>query len=85
VVLEISTARDSYRIIEAAPADVTPDAIVLTLAFERADGIERVVFRCRLDSAFRLVNPGRPALGLRSWLERAFDAARPSKSIRGLR
>jgi hypothetical protein len=88
VVLEIPTARGPYRLIEAAPPDVTPDAIVLTLAFERADGIERVVFRCRLDAA--LAGSSTPAdliARMRPWLEREFEMTREAalKSIRGER
>jgi hypothetical protein len=88
VALEISTARGPYRIIEASPADVTPDAIVLTLAFERADGIERVVFLCRLDAA--LAGSSTPAdliARMRPWLEREFEMTREAalKSIRGER
>ena len=86
--LEFPTARGPYRIIEAAPAAVTPDAIVLTLAFERADGIERVVFRCRLDAA--LVGSSTPddlIARMRPWLEREFEMTREAalKSIRSER
>jgi hypothetical protein len=85
LVLDISTARGPYRIIEAAPAEVSTDAIVLTLAFERADGIERVVFRCRINSA--LAGTSTPAdliTRMRSWLEREFEMTREAalKSIR---
>jgi hypothetical protein len=47
--VEIRTGRGLYRLVEAAPAATGAGASVLTLALERADGIERVVFRCRID------------------------------------
>jgi hypothetical protein len=75
--LEISTARGSYRIIEAAPAEVAAGAIVLTLAFERADGIERVVFRCRIDRALAGAStPTDLITRMRPWLEREFEMTR---------
>lgn len=75
--LEISTARGPYRIIEAAPAEVAADAIVLTLALERADGIERVVFRCRVDPALAGVStPADLITRMRPWLEREFEITR---------
>jgi hypothetical protein len=86
--VEITTARGPYRIIEAAPAELAADATVLTLAFERADGIERVVFRCRIDSA--LADGSAPddlIVRLRPWLEREFEMTREAalKSIRSER
>lgn len=86
--LEISTARGPYRIVEAAPAAIGVNAVVLTLAFERADGIERVVFRCRIDPA--LAGASTPAdliSRMRPWLEREFEIIREAalKSIRAER
>jgi hypothetical protein len=86
--LEISTVRGSYRIIEAAPAEIGVSAVVLTLAFERADGIERVVFRCRVETA--LADASTPAdliPPMRPWLEREFEIIREAalKSIRSER
>ena len=86
--LEISTARGPYRIIEAAPAAVGADAIVLTLAFERADGIERVVFRCRVDPDLAGSSTSADlVLRMRPWLEREFEMTREAalKSIRSER
>jgi hypothetical protein len=85
LVLEITTARGPYRIIEAAPSELIPGAIVLTLAFERADGIERVVFRCRIDPALAGSSTSDDLIALmRSWLEREFEMTREAalKSIR---
>lgn len=86
--VEIPTARGSYRIIEAAPAEIRADAIVLTLALERADGIERVVFRCRIDPALAGVSTPADLIALtRPWLEREFEMTREAalKSIRSER
>ena len=86
--VEISTARGPYRIVEAAPAEVGVNAVVLTLAFERADGIERVVFRCRIDST--LAGASTPAdliTRMRPWFDREFEIIREAalKSIRAER
>lgn len=83
--LEIMTARGSYRIIEAAPADVGADDVVLALALESADGIERVVFRCRIEMA--LAGAASPAdlIGrLRPWVEREFEMTR-EKALKSIR
>lgn len=85
---EILTARGPYRIVEAAPAAVGDGAIVLTLAFERADGIERVVFRCRIDPAIADSSiPAELVAQMRPWLEREFEMTREAalKSIRSER
>ena len=86
--VEVSTARGPYRIIEAAPAQVGADAIVLTLALERADGIERVVFRCRIDSLLAGASISADLITrMRPWLEREFEMTREAalKSIRSER
>jgi hypothetical protein len=83
--VEVSTARGSYRIIEAAPAQVGADAIVLTLALERADGIERVVFRCRIDPTLAGASTSADLITrMRPWLEHEFEMTREAalKSIR---
>jgi hypothetical protein len=86
--VEIPTARGPYRIIEAAPAEIRADAIVLTLALERADGIERVVFRCRIDPALAGASTHADLITrMRPWLEREFEMTREAalKSIRSER
>jgi hypothetical protein len=83
--LEITTGRGPYRILEAAPADLGAGGIVLTLALERADGIERVVFRCRIGKALAgAANPADLIVRLRPWVEREFEMTRETalKSIR---
>jgi len=82
---EIKTGRGPYRIVEAAPAETGDDGVVLALALERADGIERVVFRCRIEKS--LAGSSSPAdliVQLRSWVEREFEMTRETalKSIR---
>jgi hypothetical protein len=83
--LEITTGRGPYRIIEAAPADLSAEALVLTLALERIDGIERVVFRCRIGRAVAAAaTPADLIARLRPWIEREFEMTREAalKSIR---
>ena len=89
--IEIRTGRGLYRLIEAVPAETDAGAIVLTLALDRADGIERVVFRCRIDAA--LAGTGAPddlddlIARLQPWIEREFEMTREAalKSIRSER
>jgi hypothetical protein len=73
---------------EAAPAVNNAGAIVLTLALERADGIERVVFRCRIDAAMAgTVAPDDLIAKLQPYVEREFETIREAalKSIRSER
>jgi hypothetical protein len=89
--VEIRTGRGLYRIIEAAPAATDAGATILTLALERADGIERVVFRCRIDAG--LAGSDTPGgadelvARLLPWFEREFEKVREAalKSIRSER
>ena len=86
--LEITTGRGLYRIVEAAPAALEADAILLMIALERADGIERVVFRSRIDTALAAAStPAELVVQLRPWLEREFEMTREAalKSIRSER
>ena len=77
---EIATARGVYRFTAAAPLEYTDSSVVLTLTMERADGIERVVTRCRI--ARELVGEALEADAiierLKAWLARALrPRARP--------
>jgi hypothetical protein len=86
--LEITTGRGLYRIVEAAPPALDADAILLTIAMERADGIERVVFRSRIDTALAGASTCADLIvQLRPWLEREFEMTREAalKSIRSER
>jgi hypothetical protein len=44
----IKTARGTYRLNSAAPPERAGDSLVLTLALERTDGIEKIALRCRM-------------------------------------
>ena len=86
--VEIKTGRGLYRIAEAAPAEIDSGAAVLTLALERADGIERVVFRCRFEpGAMDAEAPDDLITKLKPRVEREFEIIREAalKSIRSER
>jgi hypothetical protein len=88
VSVELNTARGRYRLKLAAPLRNTPDEVILSLAYERADGLERVGFLCSV--ARELVDTGE--LGdsgvllerVAPWFEREFEHTRETalKSIR---
>lgn len=89
--LEFRTGRGLYRLASAAAPESADGAVVLTLALERADGIERVVFRCRigrelLDHDARANSEGLIAR-VAPWVEREFETTREAalKSIRSER
>jgi hypothetical protein len=86
--IELKTGRGIYTILSAAPLESDADWLIPTLVMERADGVERVGFRCRI---------ARSLLGttyngdvddliarLRPWVEREFEPTREAalKSIR---
>jgi hypothetical protein len=84
--LEIGTGRGLYRLIEAAPATTEAGAIVLTLAFERADGIERLAFRCHIGEELVGAATSDDLISrLQPWAEREFETIREAalRSIRG--
>ena len=82
----MKTGRGIYAIVNARPIERTADAVVLTLSLERADGIEKVAFRCRIaatligpaDSPEKLIEQIAP------WLEHEFEQTREAalKSVR---
>jgi len=86
VALELRTGRGIYRLVTAAPPKAEKGSQILTLALERADGIERVVFGCRIDSS--LPDSGAEAeqilTTLGPWVERDFEQIREAalKTIR---
>jgi hypothetical protein len=88
---ELRTGRGAYHLALAAPPEIDANEIVLTLALERADGIERVVFRCRINRALidSASAPDADAIAARlaPWIEREFEATREAalKSIRSER
>ena len=87
--VEIRTGRGIYRLVQAAPLECTDDSILLTLAMERADGIERVVCRWRIARQLITEPPVGDAIvdRLRDWLGREFEATREAalKAIRSER
>jgi len=89
VALSIKTGRGNYRLNLAAPAERHPDGILLTLVLERADGIERVAFRCRIASELVTQDVDEETLltRLSPWIEREFEMTRENalKTIRSER
>jgi hypothetical protein len=49
--VNLKTARGVYHLVLAAAAETVGPGIILPLALVRADGIERVVFRCLIEGA----------------------------------
>ena len=85
---ELKTGRGVYRLTLAAPLESSSGEIILTLALERADGVERVVFRCRVAQALAApslaAEPDRLLERIARWAEREFEQTREAalKSIR---
>lgn len=83
--ISINTERGRYHVGVAAPLDNAEGAIHLTLALERADGVERVALRCRI--AAELAGAAQAeelAARLAGWIERDFESIREAalKTIR---
>jgi hypothetical protein len=72
----------------AAPVERDADSVTLTLAMNRADGIEKVALRVRIAGALLLAGENQTdekIIGrMAPWLEREFETAREAalKSIR---
>ncbi len=66
-----------------------PDAVAVTLALERADGIEKLVLRCRIAASLLGGAHAADAIveKLKPWIEREFEMTREYalKSIRSER
>jgi hypothetical protein len=89
--VDLKTARGVYHLGLAAVPETSGNDLILTLALARADGIERVVFRCRIGGALgdnvqppatdRLIEQIAPSI------EREFEIIREAalKSIRSER
>jgi hypothetical protein len=85
----IKTGRGTYHLKLAAPPERSGQACVLTLALERADGIEKVALRCRVAGALGAGADDAAAIEaalerLAPWIEREFERTREEalKSIR---
>jgi hypothetical protein len=87
--VEISTWRGVYRLVVAAPLQCENENFTLTLAMERADGIERVVTRFRIARLLLDEVPEADAIveRLKLWLTREFEPTREAalKAIRSER
>jgi hypothetical protein len=86
--VELKMPRGVYHLRLAAPAEITAAAIILPLVLERADGVERVAFRCRIEGSAANGN-GADALieRIAPAIQRDFETVREAalKSIRGER
>ena len=89
--VNLRTGRGLYHLDSAAVPETSGNDLILTLALARADGIERVVFRCRIGGA--LFDNARPSASDRlieriaPSIEREFEIIREAalKSIRSER
>jgi hypothetical protein len=89
--VQIRTGRGNYKLSLAGAPEKAAGWVIFTLSLERADGIERVAFRCRVAEA--LLAPGEASeVGaiperIVSWVEREFEQTREAalKSIRSER
>jgi hypothetical protein len=75
---EFRTARGVYRLVAAAPLESDANGFILPVSMERADGIERVVFRCRIahDLVSDDVSPEALLERLGPWVEHGFEHLR---------
>jgi hypothetical protein len=87
--VEILTGRGVYRLNAVAPLEITNSGVVLTLAMERADGIERIVSRWRIAPELAGERPKVETIiaRLKGWLAGEFETTREAalKSIRSER
>jgi hypothetical protein len=84
-VTELRTGRGVYRLSAAAPVEHRGDALVLTLTLERADGIERIGFHCRVSATAEESTPAEQLIAqLAPLIEREFEQIREAalKTIR---
>ena len=75
----LKTGRGVYAVESAAPPERSSDAVVLTLSIARADGIEKVAFRCRIATVMLQSaddSPDKLIERLAPWLEREFEQTR---------
>jgi hypothetical protein len=89
--IKIETGRGIYQLKSAAPIERSENSIVLTLSLERADGIEKVAFRCRIATAILSADdldaPDKLIELLGPWIKRDFEMTRETalKTIRSER
>ena len=88
---ELNTGRGLYRLSIAAPPAVAAHEVTLTIAFERADGLERVCFLCTIARAIAgasgELDAGAILSRLTPWFEHEFEHTREAalKSLRSER
>ena len=87
--VQIRTGRGNYKLSLAGAAEKAAGWVIFTLSLERADGIERVVLRCRVAEVLlaRGEVPDAIPEPIVSWVEREFEQTREAalKSIRSER
>jgi hypothetical protein len=90
--IHLNTGRGPYRLAMVGEAERGPESVAMTLALEQVDGMERVVFRCRIGAQLLGAAPASVAIepilaALARWIEREFEKTRELalKSIRSER
>jgi hypothetical protein len=89
--IELRTGRGIYTMFSAASPESDADWLTFTLVMERADGVERVGFRCRIAQSLLGTTHDGDLDGLigrlKPWVEREFEQTREAalKSIRSER
>jgi hypothetical protein len=87
--VEIVTGRGLYRLAVATPLEDHDANVVLTLAMERADGIERFRVKCRVARVLLSQPPSAEVIveQLKGWIARDFETTREAalKTIRSER
>lgn len=85
---QISTGRGVYSLRQAADPEFLPDSLVLTVALERADGVETVAFKVRVARELCdvcVLDGVEPMLvRLKPWLECEFEQTREA-ALRSVR
>ncbi|HVA81010.1 MAG TPA: hypothetical protein VNF29_08800 [Candidatus Binataceae bacterium] len=75
--ITLMTGRGRYALKEGAAAEHAGGATILTIVIERADGIERVAFKCAIaDELAPGAASGELLARLAPWLEREFEMTR---------
>lgn len=86
---EITTGRGVYRLLAVGPLESTEADVLITLAMERADGLERIVTKCRIARSLLKTRDAPEAIieQLKGWIGREFETTREAslKSIRSER
>lgn len=79
MLFEFRTARGVCRLVAAVPLEADANGFILQVGLERVDGIERVVFRCRIARelvAGDAASPEALIARLGPWVERGFEHLR---------